>query len=148
MSDRLASNLGNINTNDISAADINGDIIYVSVQVNTNNIGTNGASQVTAQSSLNVQGQIQVLNRLNNTTAGEGQIYLNGGNGSRIDFSNNGVSPPTVTNRSVGTKLLLYSSLSSTNSDFAFADKPGSQYTPVLSSILLKTISKQNGVTH
>lgn len=42
--------------------------------INTNIIGPSGASQVTAQSSLNVEGQIQVLNRLNNPTAGEGQI--------------------------------------------------------------------------
>jgi len=55
----------------------------------------------------------------NNTAAGSGQIYLNGATGNRIDFANNGYGDPTYTTRSVGTKLLLWSSLDASNTDYA-----------------------------
>ena len=47
----LASNLENINTDNISAADINGDTIYASVQVNTNTIGAKDRNSTRLNSS-------------------------------------------------------------------------------------------------
>jgi len=61
---KLASNLGEINTDNIFAADITGDTIYASVQVNTNIIDTNGAQQVTVNSDLTVNGSLVVLGSL------------------------------------------------------------------------------------
>jgi len=105
----LASNLGNITSDNIN---VNTNLFADIIKPNTNTL-------VTVDESLTVHGQFQINNRLNNATAGQGQIYLNGGTGNRIDFNNNGVALPTLTNRSVGTKLLLYPSLNSTTSDFA-----------------------------
>ncbi len=57
--------------------------------------------------------------RANNTGDGAGQIYLNGPNGNRIDWAAIGVNPPTLTTRSVGTKLVLYPSVSASLVDHA-----------------------------
>ena len=103
-----------------SAAQVSiNDNLNVSGALAVDTIKKNANTTVLCDDSLTVAGQLQINNRLNNPTAGQGQIYLNGGNGNRIDFNNNGVSPPTLTNRSAGTKLLLYLSLSSTTADFA-----------------------------
>jgi hypothetical protein len=49
----------------------------------------------------------------------KGQIFLNGATGNRIDFNGNGKLGPTLTTRSVGTKLALSQSLSGTSLDTA-----------------------------
>jgi len=74
-----------------------------------------GTMKVTGASSFG--GQI-VSTLANNTAIGGGQIYLNGLNGNRIDWVAAGVGEPTVTTRSVGTKLVLYPSVNATEVDF------------------------------
>lgn len=62
----------------------------------------------------------QILStRANNVATGGGQIYLNGTTGNRIDFNTNGVAAPALTTRSVGTKIVLYPSLSGSAMDYA-----------------------------
>ena len=68
------------------------DNLNVSGALAVDTIKKNANTTVLCDDSLTVHGQIQINNRFNNATAGEGQIYLNGGNGNRIDFNNNGVS--------------------------------------------------------
>jgi hypothetical protein len=60
------------------------------------------------------------LNGANSTTTGEGQIYLNGASGNRIDFNTNGAAAPTFTTRSAGTKIVLYPSVGASKVDYAF----------------------------
>ena len=55
----------------------------------------------------------------NNVATGQGQIYLNGATGNRIDFNINGVADPAFTTRSVGTKIVLYPAISGSAVDFA-----------------------------
>jgi hypothetical protein len=55
----------------------------------------------------------------NSTSTGAGQIYLNGATGNRIDFNQAGVAAPAFTTRSVGTKLVLYPSISGSQVDYA-----------------------------
>jgi hypothetical protein len=40
--------------------------------------------------------------------------------GNRIDFNNNGIAAPIFTTRSVGTKIVLFTTLSGSNVDYAF----------------------------
>jgi hypothetical protein len=63
-------------------------------------------------------GQI-VSTRANDTASFAGQIYLNGASGNRIDFNNDGISPPSFNVRSVGTKLMFYNSLGPSSADYA-----------------------------
>jgi hypothetical protein len=83
--------------------------------------GTNLASWPGSTSIVtlgNITSQI-VSTRANSTTTGEGQIYLNGSTGNRIDFSNAGYAAPSMSSRSVGTKVVLYPNLSGTEVDYA-----------------------------
>ena len=64
------------------------------------------------------QNQLQLV-QTNNTAEGGGQIYLNGTNGNRIDWSPAGIAPPSFTTRSVGTKLVLYPSVNASQVDYA-----------------------------
>jgi hypothetical protein len=52
-------------------------------------------------------------------TDGAGQVYLNGATSNRVDFNTNGTGVPAFTTRSVGTKLVLYPSLSGSVTDYA-----------------------------
>jgi hypothetical protein len=52
-------------------------------------------------------------------TDGAGQVYLNGATSNRIDFNTNGTGAPAFTTRSVGTKIVLYPSLSGSVADYA-----------------------------
>ena len=63
-------------------------------------------------------GQI-ISTRTNSTVEGQGQIYLGGVTGNRIDWRAEGVAAPSTTTRSVGTKLVLYPSVSATLVDYA-----------------------------
>ena len=56
---------------------------------------------------------------------GAGNIYLNSATGNRIDFNTNGVAAPAFTTRSAGTKILLYSSIDASHSDFAIGIESG-----------------------
>lgn len=63
-------------------------------------------------------GQI-ISTRANNTADGAGQIYLNGLNGNRIEFNQNGVAAPAFTTRSAGAKIVLYPNITATTADYA-----------------------------
>jgi len=63
-------------------------------------------------------GQIQIT-KANSTSNGGGQLYLSGATGNRIDFNTNGIAAPSFTTRSVGTKIVLYPSLSGSQVDYA-----------------------------
>jgi hypothetical protein len=54
--------------------------------------------------------------------ASQGQIYLNDttANGNYIQWADVGVAAPSFTTRSLGTKLVLWSNMSSTSADYAF----------------------------
>jgi hypothetical protein len=67
---------------------------------------------------ISFPGQIQST-QSNSTATGGGQIYLNGSNGNRIDFNQNGDGPPTFGTRSAGTKITIYPNISSVAVDYA-----------------------------
>jgi len=101
--------------------------------------GTITAS-LTGAASLNVlkagdtmTGQL-ISTLANSTTTGGGQIYLNGATGNRIDFNTNGVTAPTFTTRSVGTKIVLYPTLDASNVDYAFGIESSTLWSSVPSS--------------
>jgi hypothetical protein len=86
-----------------------------------NRIGIGKVPTTTLDVSGNVlsSGQIQST-QANSTSDGGGQIYLNGATGNRIDFNVNGISAPTLTTRSTGTKIVLYPFVSASAVDYAF----------------------------
>ena len=88
--------------------------------------GSVGVGTTNPQSQLHITGQFQTT-RANNTATGGGQIYLNGSGGNRIDFGGGGVgvAAPTLTTRSVGTKIVLYPTLSVSNVDYALGIDDG-----------------------
>jgi hypothetical protein len=58
--------------------------------------------------------------RANNTADGQGQIYLNGATGNRIEFNPNGQATPTTGARSAGTKIVLNPNIATAGAcDFA-----------------------------
>ena len=64
-----------------------------------------------------LSGQL-ILTRANNTADNNGQIFLNGATGNRIDFIGIGVEAPTFTTRSLGTKLVFYPSVTINSVDY------------------------------
>ena len=66
-----------------------------------------------------------------NQTGGQAQLFLNGTTSNRIDFGTTGVGPPTVTTRSIGTKLLLWTGLSSSATDYAVGIENNALWTSV-----------------
>jgi hypothetical protein len=109
--------------------------VTASGNTKTINLGTGGASGsftqinigptagigtvvINSGTTLSVSNQI-ISTQANSTTTGGGQIYLNGATGNRIDFNTNGTAAPTFTTRSVGTKLVLYPSVSVGQVDYA-----------------------------
>jgi hypothetical protein len=54
-----------------------------------------------------------------NATDAQGQIYLNGTTGNRIDWNINGTAAPAFTTRSAGTKLVLYPGVGASSVDYA-----------------------------
>ena len=49
-----------------------------------------------------------ISTRANSAADGTAQIFLNGANGNRIDFSAVGSAPPATPTKSAGTKLVLF----------------------------------------
>lgn len=54
-----------------------------------------------------------------NAADNQGQIYLNGATGNRIDFNGNGIAAPAFTTRSAGTKIVLYPNIAAAAVDYA-----------------------------
>ena len=72
-----------------------------------------------------------ISTRANKAGDGQGQIFLNGTSGNRIDFANVGLGLPSFTTRSAGTKLVLYPQLTAANTDYAFGVDAGIFWTSV-----------------
>jgi hypothetical protein len=82
--------------------------------------GTVGATTANTGAFTTISATGQISSTLaGSATTGAGQIYLNGATSNRIDFNTNGTGAPAFTTRSVGTKLLLYPSLSGSVADYA-----------------------------
>ena len=73
---------------------------------------------------ITASGQIKTT-QANDAGTGLGQIYLNGATGNRIDFNTDGLGDPTFTNRSVGTKIVLYPLVSAGGVDYALGMSGG-----------------------
>ena len=56
---------------------------------------------------------------------GQGQIYLSGTIGNRIHFNNTGIAVPSLNTRSLGTKIVLFPSVSTSTADFAIGVELG-----------------------
>ena len=91
---------------------------------------TGAASSNVLKAGDTMTGQL-ISTLANNTTAGGGQLYLNGATGNRIDFNTNGVAGPSYTTRSAGTKLLLYPALSGVQVDYAMGISPATMWSSV-----------------
>ena len=104
---------------------------YLSIRYNENNsLGTwrkiaSGYSDVAGT----FEGGSQLIStRANNTATGGGQIFLNGTTGNRIDFASGGYAPPSTGTRSVGTKIVLWPQVSSTDTDYALGIDAGTMW--------------------
>ena len=95
--------------------------------------GNLGIGTTNPSSQLHITGQFQST-QANSATTGGGQIYLNGANGNRIDFSTAGVAPPAFTTRSAGTKLVLYPSVGGSTVDYAFGIEDATLWSSVANS--------------
>jgi len=90
-----------------------------------NNVAFDGSADITVADGTKLPtaggtltGQL-VSTRANNTGDGQGQIYINGADASRIDFGPNGASAPSTTSRSLGTKIVLYPQVDGGQTDYA-----------------------------
>jgi hypothetical protein len=135
------NNLGNVGLGNNAPAyklDITGGVRMTGITTSTNATAstspTTGALQLAGgagvQGNVNASGQF-VSTQANNTATGSAQLYLNGVTGNRIDFNINGVAAPSVTPRSVGTKIVYYPGLSSTSVDYATGIETGALWTSV-----------------
>lgn len=109
----LTTNQTTFNLLNTTATTINafGAATTIGIGANTGTLTLNNAITTTP-------GQF-ISTRANDTADNQGQIYLNGASGNRIDWNTNGVSAPTFTTRSVGTKLTLYPALTGSQVDYA-----------------------------
>ena len=55
----------------------------------------------------------------------DSKLYFNSLNSNMITYNTNGVAVPTLTSRSLGTKILLYPQVTATTSDYAIGIGPG-----------------------
>ena len=76
-----------------------------------NTLALTATGKIIASASLDIGGTAQSIN-------------LNSGTSNTIIYSNVGGTPPTFTNRSDGTKIVLYSEISATTTDYAFGIGP------------------------
>jgi hypothetical protein len=109
--------LGVTSATNLTSQQLNVSGITTTQTLNVGAGGTLGHLRVTGVSTF--QGQIQ-FTQANSTADGGGQIYLNGSGGNRIDFNTGGTGAPTLTTRSAGTKIVLYSAVSYAGVDAGF----------------------------
>ena len=109
---------GNIVATGVTLAE--GNIVANATTASTNT--TTGALVVRGgvgiDGAVNIGGQI-VATAAGSATDGAGQLYLNGATSNRIDWAATGTGAPALTTRSAGTKVVLYPSLSASNTDYA-----------------------------
>ena len=129
-SGQWASTLSNTLTLNTSGTGISGSTTYnnsgsTTFTVTSNATSSNTASTIVARdasgnfSAATISALKNTLVASNDSGTGGGQLYLNGSTGNRIDFNTNGVSAPSFTTRSVGTKIVLYPALSGSATDYA-----------------------------
>lgn len=75
-----------------------------------------------------------ISTQANSAVTGGGQIYLNGANGNRIDFNQNGVAAPAFSTRSAGTKIVLYPGITASASDYALGIESSTLWSSVPTS--------------
>lgn len=90
--------------------------------VKINNVGD---STTSTTGSLQVLGGIGIAKSL---SVGGSLLNLTNATSNTILYSNAGIASPSLTTRSVGTKLVLYPSLSSTSADFALGIEGGNMW--------------------
>lgn len=97
----------------------------------------NGSADATINATVTsgtLTGQLR-SNRAGSATTGDGQIYLAGATSNRIDFNTTGLGVPTVSTRSLGTKICLYPALSGSAVDYAMGlDATGGYWQSVASA--------------
>ena len=84
----------------------------------------------TLTGTVTTSGQL-VSSRANNVADGQGQLYLNGTIGNRIDFNYTGIAVPSLNTRSLGTKLVLFPSVSTSTADFAIGVELGAVWNSI-----------------
>lgn len=116
--------------------DSNGDLktddglVAVGTVTGSNLSGTNTGDQTRASLGIDTTDDVTfakvtatgqfVSSKSNSTSAGGGQIYLNGANGNRIDFAAGGYAPPSFGSVSTGSKIVLWPTATpASNVDYA-----------------------------
>jgi hypothetical protein len=123
----LSSNIAmdyNQNGNMTFVVNANIMMTLTSTAVNINGNGNISAGNVNASVRINATGA-------GSTSDGGGQLYLNGGTLSRIDYNTAGTGAPSNTTRSAGTKLTLYPAVNSTDVDYAIGIAADTLWTSV-----------------
>jgi hypothetical protein len=85
---------------------------YLSRQFDRLNTAINGVVNATVNTSMTLGRMI--LNGPWNPATNDGQLFLNGASGNRIEFNGNGPAAPSFTTRSTGTRLSIVPLLSGT----------------------------------
>jgi hypothetical protein len=128
-----SANVGSANSISINtdSTDASRYVTFVSTTSGNNIVYVNSNLRYNPSTNIfAIVGQFQST-QANSTTTGGGQIYLNGLNGNRIDFNQNGLDSPRFTTRSVGTKIVLYPSVSGSQVDHAFGVESGTLWSSV-----------------
>jgi hypothetical protein len=121
-----------VSTAQQTALDLKANLVSPSFTTPTLGTPSSGTvTNLTGTASINVNGTIGsttpttgafttlTTTAANNTTTGSGQIYLNGATGNRIDFKAIGDGAPTYTDRSLGTKIVLWPMVDASRVDYA-----------------------------
>jgi hypothetical protein len=85
---------------------------------------SSGGISATTGNITAVAGQL-ISTQTGSATTGAGQVFLNGTTSNRIDFNATGAATPSITTRSVGTKIVLNPSLSGAAVDYAIGYESG-----------------------
>jgi hypothetical protein len=93
-------------------------------------IGASTGTLTLNNATVTTPGQF-IVTKANSVTTGQGQIYLNGTTGNRIEFAAVGLSVPDINTRSVGTKIVLWPQVDDTGTDYAFGLDTGVMWSSV-----------------
>jgi hypothetical protein len=128
----LAVNGGDLTTTATTFNLLNTDATTISAfgAATTLGIGASTGTLTLNNATVTTPGQI-VSTRAGSATTGDGQIYLNGSTGNRIDWNTNGTGAPAFTTRTDGTKVVLYPALSGSTVDYAIGIDSATLWTSV-----------------
>ena len=85
---------------------------------------------IVSASGIGATGQIGST-KANDVADGQGQKYLRGSVGNRIDFNNTGIAVPSLNARSLGTKIVLFPSVSASATDFEIGMELGALWNSI-----------------